>query len=160
MKITKEEYGKLAEKVASLEKALNGGKGSGNFGHTGRPGKIGGSGNGQGETVVEKEEIKVKMSKDEARTLLDEVADEVMGGSLSDYSDDWENLIDPLVQGRLTRKQVTQLMRDGKPELTSEKTEIFFGDRGHLRSRVTWPEASARHMEAAKRYWEERHEDH
>lgn len=39
---------KLNNKLDSLIKALNGAKGSGNFGHTGRPGKVGGSGSGNG----------------------------------------------------------------------------------------------------------------
>lgn len=42
----KEVYDKLKEKVDNLEKLVNGGKGSGNFGHSGRPGQVGGSGNG------------------------------------------------------------------------------------------------------------------
>ena len=46
MKISKENYDKLVEKVGALEKAINGGKGSGNFGHSGRPGYVGGSGDG------------------------------------------------------------------------------------------------------------------
>lgn len=32
--------------IAKMEKIINGGKGSGNFGHSGRPGKVGGSGKG------------------------------------------------------------------------------------------------------------------
>lgn len=43
-KITRAEYNALKEKVELLEQYLNGGKGSGNFGHKGRPGKVGGSG--------------------------------------------------------------------------------------------------------------------
>lgn len=43
MKITKEEYNSLQEKVEKLEKLVNGGPGSGNFGHGGRPGEVGGS---------------------------------------------------------------------------------------------------------------------
>lgn len=41
-----EQYNLLKEKVAVLESFLNGGKGSGNFGHAGRPGQRGGSGKG------------------------------------------------------------------------------------------------------------------
>lgn len=37
---------KLSNSLELLERVLNGGKGSGNFGHTGRPGKVGGSGKG------------------------------------------------------------------------------------------------------------------
>lgn len=36
-------YKELANKIERLEVLLNGGKGSGNFGHSGRPGKVGGS---------------------------------------------------------------------------------------------------------------------
>lgn len=39
---------KLNNKLDTLIKALNGAKGSGNFGHAGRPGKVGGSGPGNG----------------------------------------------------------------------------------------------------------------
>lgn len=48
MKITKSDYEKLNSKLSELETSLNGGKGSGNFGHSGRKGKVGGSGSGQG----------------------------------------------------------------------------------------------------------------
>lgn len=36
-------YNDLKEKINALEKQINGGKGSGNFGHAGRPGEVGGS---------------------------------------------------------------------------------------------------------------------
>ena len=39
----KETYNSLAGKIEILSKLINGGKGSGNFGHGGRPGKVGGS---------------------------------------------------------------------------------------------------------------------
>lgn len=39
----KETYNSLVAKVEILSKLVNGGKGSGNFGHGGRPGKVGGS---------------------------------------------------------------------------------------------------------------------
>lgn len=39
----KETYNSLVGKVEILSKLINGGKGSGNFGHDGRPGKVGGS---------------------------------------------------------------------------------------------------------------------
>ena len=37
-------YNELKQKIDELERRLNGGAGSGNFGHSGRPGKVGGSG--------------------------------------------------------------------------------------------------------------------
>lgn len=45
-KITKKDYEELKNKIQILSEFLNGGKGSGNWGHTGRPGKVGGSGKG------------------------------------------------------------------------------------------------------------------
>ena len=41
--MTRSTYNSLMSKIETLEKQMNGGKGSGNFGHTGRPGEIGGS---------------------------------------------------------------------------------------------------------------------
>lgn len=43
MKITKEQYLEIRNRLQELETQINGGKGSGNFGHAGRPGKVGGS---------------------------------------------------------------------------------------------------------------------
>lgn len=42
-KMNREIYNALIERIESLEKTINGGKGSGNFGHAGREGKVGGS---------------------------------------------------------------------------------------------------------------------
>lgn len=42
--------------IAGLDTFYNGGKGSGNFGHSGRPGEVGGSGNGSGETISKKKD--------------------------------------------------------------------------------------------------------
>ena len=38
--------------IAKMEKIINGGRGSGNFGHSGRPGKVGGSGTGKGTIEI------------------------------------------------------------------------------------------------------------
>lgn len=46
--ITKKQYNELKNKIEELEAVFNGGKGSGNFGHLGRPGKVGGSSSGGG----------------------------------------------------------------------------------------------------------------
>lgn len=60
----KETYNSLAGKIEILSKLINGGKGSGNFGHDGRPGKVGGSsqsgGSSKGQIV---EDAKIKPSK-------------------------------------------------------------------------------------------------
>lgn len=44
--------------IAGLDTFYNGGKGSGNFGHSGRPGEIGGSGSGKGGGKIDKEATK------------------------------------------------------------------------------------------------------
>lgn len=41
--MNRKQYNELKTKIEKLEKELNGGKGSGNFGHAGRPGEVGGS---------------------------------------------------------------------------------------------------------------------
>lgn len=73
MKITKEQYDEINNKIDTLTKSLNGGKGSGNFGHAGRPGEIGGSssrggGSSKGEAKKEKEKI-IKQSKKTQESL-------------------------------------------------------------------------------------------
>lgn len=45
-------YNELRQKVEKLEELLNGGPGSGNFGHSGRPGKVGGSGKTSAATLA------------------------------------------------------------------------------------------------------------
>ena len=55
----------LEERIAQLEKLINGGKGSGNFGHSGRPGEVGGSGKGVGTSGSSD-----KISREEAEDRL------------------------------------------------------------------------------------------
>ena len=66
----KEIYNSLLEKTEILSKLINGGKGSGNFGHGGRPGKVGGSsqsgGFSKGQSVEEE-----KSSKDGKKDIID-----------------------------------------------------------------------------------------
>lgn len=56
-----------------MEKQENGGKGSGNFDHLGRPGEVGGSGDGMGMTVAEqkKQQQQGKQGKQGAKTFED-----------------------------------------------------------------------------------------
>ena len=65
----KEIFRQLEERVKILEKALNGGKGSGNFGHVGRPGKVGGSGKG----TVSAESSNEKIDEEATRKLQEEL---------------------------------------------------------------------------------------
>lgn len=53
---------------------INGGHGSGNFGHSGRPGKVGGSGKGQtAKTAVEK----TKKRMDDAKAVQEDIEDRI-----------------------------------------------------------------------------------
>lgn len=61
-------YNELLAKVEALEKLVNGGKGSGNFGHAGRPGEVGGSGSGIGGSSKASKDT----SSDEMDTKLGE----------------------------------------------------------------------------------------
>lgn len=45
----------MINEMGGLDTFYNGGKGSGNFGHAGRPGKRGGSGSGQGDSKADPE---------------------------------------------------------------------------------------------------------
>ena len=88
MKISKENYDKLVEKVGALEKAINGGKGSGNFGHSGRPGYVGGSGDGIGVTSDGASKPYSKMTRDELKAEV-----EKRGLELDGYKSDKDSLI-------------------------------------------------------------------
>lgn len=69
-KITKKEYEELKNKIQILSEWLNGGKGSGNFGHAGRPGKRGGSGKGGGAKGLAEKSIE-KARKEEPEVSKD-----------------------------------------------------------------------------------------
>ena len=70
----KEDYNKLKNKIDELEALFNGGKGSGNFGHSGRPGKVGGSGKGQdsAKTSLTEDEKKVRKGETWTTSMSDE----------------------------------------------------------------------------------------
>ena len=53
--------------IADLDTFYNGGKGSGNFGHSGRPGEVGGSGKGKEDLSNKKSEIKLEQAGIESR---------------------------------------------------------------------------------------------
>lgn len=59
----KETYNSLVGKIEILGKLINGGDGSGNFGHGGRPGKVGGSSQSGSKIKPSKSEYITKMSK-------------------------------------------------------------------------------------------------
>ena len=63
----------------TLDKLLNGGKGSGNFGHEGRPGKVGGSGNGKGGGLsgISKAIATQKKFQDQAKVVQEDIEDRI-----------------------------------------------------------------------------------
>lgn len=65
----KEIYNKVKDKVAELETAINGGAGSGNFGHGGRPGKVGGSSQSGGFSKGQSVEVEYGGGKSKAKVL-------------------------------------------------------------------------------------------
>lgn len=65
----KETYNSLKEKAETLSKLINGGKGSGNFGHGGRPGKVGGSSHSGGFSKGQSVEVEYGGGKSKAKVL-------------------------------------------------------------------------------------------
>ena len=69
----------MSQLINNMNLILNGGKGSGNFGHSGRPGMVGGSGDGHGssKTSTSKSRTSSKSKKDvpeaKAKTTLKEI---------------------------------------------------------------------------------------
>ena len=93
----KEIYNTIKEKVDKLELLVNGGKGSGNFGHSGRPGEIGGSGSGKENPDILK--IVDVLKKDKSYDLHDmspEMVVELMGEETihKDNLEDLQHYID------------------------------------------------------------------
>jgi hypothetical protein len=70
-KITKKDYEELKNKIQILSEFINGGKGSGNFGHAGRQGLIGGSGKGSYKSF-----IPFHMSADKAKQAFENILSE------------------------------------------------------------------------------------
>lgn len=96
-RMEKEFYNTIKEKVEKLELLINGGKGSGNFGHSGRPGYIGGSGDGKGNPDILR--IVDVLKKDKSYDLHDmspETVVELMGEETihKDNLEDLQHYID------------------------------------------------------------------
>ena len=124
----KEVFNELKAKTEKLEATilkLNGGKGSGNFGHSGRPGEVGGSGKGAG--VSSRKETKPKY--DIPKSIL-----EAYKTSSSKYTDPEKMEIVTTPKGNLN------LMYDGKDVSTiggdkfSESTLESLREQGILKS--------------------------
>lgn len=87
MKITEKQYNELKEKVESLELLLNGGKGSGNFGHAGRPGEVGGSAPSGSSRSVSSENLRAKLKGTDLEDFADDKLLEFYKARLADEKD-------------------------------------------------------------------------
>lgn len=86
----KKTFDLLKNRVEELERQINGGKGSGNFGHSGRPGKIGGSApEGSGGSTKKSEYTKADQIKDfyKAGQITEAEKDELLAKAKADGTD-------------------------------------------------------------------------
>lgn len=86
----RETYNSIRKRVEEIEKRLNGGAGSGNFGHAGRPGKIGGSApEGSGGSTKKSEYTKADQIKDsyKAGQITEAEKDELLAKAKADGTD-------------------------------------------------------------------------
>lgn len=137
--------------IAGLDTFYNGGKGSGNFGHSGRPGEVGGSGDGQGK--VTKEKRGGEMSEDKAKEIIEGVSRSV-SGEYFDELGSFKKLLQPVQEGNLSKKQVERLLIDGKPQLTLDKKTIYYSrTAGDLATISTTPEESIKDLAYERKQW-------
>lgn len=106
----------LRNKLSKLEVILNGGKGSGNFGHSGRPGKIGGSGKGDSGDGKSKPTKEASSEKE-----FDSSKSELYSKVLSEFSEKIENLD----LNSAYRKMNTGWGEDGDLSLSQHLEQIY-----------------------------------
>lgn len=104
---------------------LNGGKGSGNFGHSGRPGKVGGSGKGNGpvQSIPESDYLMSDEFAGFAKEAL--TGDGGANSSLDDWAKENIGFPEDLAGSGLSFDEVLQSMADGKD---------FYDTIGHVDS--------------------------
>lgn len=68
--------GRIIPTINGFKEFDNGGKGSGNFGHAGRPGEVGGSGKGSGGSVAKGLEVQKKL-QDQAKIVREDIEDRI-----------------------------------------------------------------------------------
>lgn len=112
----KEAFDKLANKTERLSKLLNGGKGSGNFGHAGRPGKRGGSNTSSSTTARLARGDKAA----EARAKVDEMSKELRERPFSSMSEkEYREAESKIAEAR---RKADELEEENK-RLTREETQ-------------------------------------
>ena len=77
MRMKTKTYNEFLKRIQYLETRLNGGKGSGNFGHSGRPGKVGGSGLGA-QGILDKTGHGVNIGNEELDKIWNSFDDDVL----------------------------------------------------------------------------------
>ena len=127
----KETYNSLKEKAETLSKLINGGKGSGNFGHGGRPGKVGGSSQsggskGQDSKVASSKAKKEKSSKGSKKDSV---------GPAKIAKKDVQKLLQP-DHDRYIR-EVVDVKYDSDKDRYEAKTVVKFKD-GSPNSKESW----------------------
>ena len=149
MRITRKEYNELKNRLDVLEKALNGGSGSGNFGHSGRPGQRGGSGKGTGAidtdsvamgTMLRDHIDMSKEYKDEEHRKLCDIADSLYNADIGPehFKPEYKELYDKygkeyfdkvldkmasIDRATDTTEQASKLLADYKKTISSEGTK-------------------------------------
>lgn len=122
----KEVYNKIQEKIQKLETLLNGGKGSGNFGHSGRPGEIGGSGDGGSIESV-----------DEKTKVLVDVPDEY-GDKVKEYigSSEYKAKYEKLQEARSKEKTAESVMAEAGKKLAEMKSKLKSSPDGKMSAKA------------------------
>lgn len=103
--------------IAGLDTFYNGGKGSGNFGHAGRPGKVGGSGKGEGVPTSKKvSDIELEQKGIESRIQgLTERIDSLKKGMEKDEAPKDKEVLDDLKR-QLARAKLQRKLADNFKE--------------------------------------------
>ena len=134
--ITKKQYNELRLKIENLERLLNGGKGSGNWGHSGRPGEVGGSASkgaiSSGRTIEEIDARYKKHSQNEKEYL--EAAEEFRAeGQESDAAqmeqlatEEHKKMLEAKKDLQATKSQGAELYKKiGESQKRAEKQEAI-----------------------------------
>lgn len=132
----KETYNSLVGKIEILSKLINGGDGSGNFGHGGRPGKVGGSSKSKyirkmSEYVKSRGKTSVDMTKswsveDAAKKYLDKA-----DVSVEDFDDIYSLKVDYKDYSSSTpisKKSKEEFKKDFSKAIVESQEQIFGQD--------------------------------
>lgn len=121
--------GRVVPTINGFKQFDNGGKGSGNFGHSGRPGKVGGSGNGEGLSGEDSRSSKIAEPKlDEGSIGQSSLIIEEDDGKYEakSYSDQWSTSGVLAVEDALSKIAGLPYRKSLKGEkITDKQKEVF-----------------------------------